>query len=156
MRWPFVSRERYDDLRAVLDGERSAHRIEVGELKQAALNERARHSTEMEKLHLLYERVIETQASAQKAAVEHAMNLVNFGMPKRVEAVVEEREPDAATRAARQVTEETIERATEALRTEYQKFGIPVADEELRAEAITLVTGGRWKPPVALAPFLKD
>lgn len=156
MRWPFVSRERF------------VERVEqVSELKQTLADERAARSAERErwqqeriveiaKLHTMYERIIETQASAQKAAVEHAMNLVNFGMPKRTEAVVEEREPDAMTRAAREVQEETITRASEALKHKYAEIGVIITEEELRAEAITLVTGGRWKPPAALAPFLKD
>lgn len=167
MKWPFVSREFFDATVALwvqqvhrLDQALAKAHAQLDDIARMSLAERdrmtERHAAEIDRLHAMYARVIETQASAQKAAVEHAMNLVNFGMPQRKEAVIEEREPDAAVRAARQVQEETIARATESLKHRYAEIGVTVTDEELRDEAITLVTGGRWKPPAALQPFLKD
>lgn len=117
---------------------------------------RAQQVIEIERIRETYERMIEAQAGAHGKALEHLMNLVQFGMPTRQEAVTEEREPDAATRVARRVTEETITRAIADLRKQYAAINVPVTDAELDAEARSIIMGERWTPPASLAGMLKD
>lgn len=117
---------------------------------------RALHGAEIERLHQQYAKVIETQAVSHRSAVEHVMNLVNFGSPTKREAIVEEREPDAAVRAAREVDQQTIVRAMDSLRKNYGEIGVPVTEEELRNEATVLVTGGTWSPPASLVGLVRD
>lgn len=138
MRLPWVSREWFEDVRARL-----------------AAADRAREA-EIERLRETYERMIEAQGASQRSAIEHLMNLISFGTPVKSEAIVEEREPDAAARAARRVSEETVLTAIARLREEYQKIGLQPTDAELDSEARTLVMGGQWRPPASLAAFIRD
>lgn len=160
MKLPLVSRERYEEKA----GECEAL---VLTLRQATTNLREqsasiyhetaeRHAAEVTRLHELYGRMLDQQSTVQKVAIEQLMHLVQFGMPTKTEAVVSDREPDAETRLARRVTQETLDKAVANLRREYEKIGVPVTDEELRTEAQTIMTGGQWKPPASLAGFERD
>lgn len=147
-----VRSDRLDDRRdqQVLEAGRQG-RVDLATLS-------AHHAADVERLHGTYARLIDRQADTFGAAIEKAMNLVNYGQPTRNEAVVEEREPDAMTRAARLVTEDTVALASNRLREEYAKLGpsfVPT-DKELESEARLLVTGGQWRAPDSLRSMLKD
>lgn len=117
---------------------------------------RALHAAEIERLHTQYAKVIEVQAAGQKAAIEHAMNLVNYGSADKKPAVVSDREPSPEERVARAIDEQTIVRAVESLKRQYAEIGVNLPEKELETEARNLVMGIPWTPAPSLAGLLKD
>lgn len=94
-----------------------------------------------------YERRIEAEQSAWAEAFERVINVQTIGTPTPAE-VRTETVPDAEERALRAVSEATIQKGMQQLRAIYDAQHMPVEEEVLRAEAISMLNGLDVVPPV--------
>lgn len=117
---------------------------------------RTDHSAEVQRVRDTYDKLIQANIEHSAGMFDKLMNAVNYGNVNRVPAVVEDREPGPEQRAAREVDEVTIRRATESLKQQYSAIGVNLPDAELEQEARDLVMGQPWTPPPSLAGLLKD
>lgn len=89
------------------------------------------------RLHAMYERMMATQVRV----FEQSVRLVQYGAPEPQAAAIADREPDAELTVRMAVREDTIRRGVTELRRAYQAVGIVMSDDELRAEAESMVQG---------------
>ncbi|HTJ62108.1 MAG TPA: hypothetical protein VL333_13035 [Candidatus Saccharimonadales bacterium] len=116
--------------------------VTLGYHERQLEREQQRHDREIERLHAMYAKIIESQASA----IEKVFNLANFGTASRPEATSAEGDTTAPQRLARVIDEDTVNRAVDALRAQYKDIGIELPDSELEAEARSLVMGTGFVP----------
>ena len=117
--------------------ERADRRHEEEIRRVLAQNEEA-----LRRAHEAYDKVL----ASQTAAIERAFNLANFGTTARPEATSAEGDTTAPQRLARVIDEETVARATDALRAQYKELGLDLPDAELEMEARSLVMGTGFIP----------
>lgn len=142
MKWP-VSRERFEEAKARL---LVAEELLIAQRQDADVilaRAEARHDRELERLHKMYERVMETTA---KVAL--------YGTANPPAGQVEDRDPPPEARVARMVSDETVKRMADWLFDEYQKIGLPVTRADCVAEARSSLYAEEFVPSPALRDFM--
>jgi hypothetical protein len=104
--------------------------------------ERERHERELMRTIAVFEQQLKAQAAGQTATMEAAIRLATIGTPTQEPVQIEEREVDAHTRLSRMVSDQAVERGIDALRENYRAIGVQLSDEELRDEAMLLLSVG--------------
>jgi hypothetical protein len=126
------------DLRAEQErwAEQLRERVTAYELMLKADGER--HERELARMQQMYDRLVQTQATA----TQDAIRLATTGNAQPQVALVEEREVDAHTRLSRVVSEQAIAHGVGVLRESYRALGIQYSDDDLREEAMLLLSVG--------------
>lgn len=101
------------------------------------------HTAEIERLtkaHAEERAVWQAEVKSLASMMQAAVGVAAFGGAPRP-ATVQPQPPDAEARMQRRIKEETIQAGVAAIKADYAQAGIPITDEEARAQAIAFLNG---------------
>lgn len=110
-------------------------------LRDAYVARQAMLTAEADRIHGVYERVLNKQV---------------FGGTPLAEAEFHDRDTDPVSQLRGRVAQQTRETVTEKLRGMYAENGLRPTDAELDAEVDVLLGGGTIEPPASLRAFVRE